>query len=157
MKTFKDATGRTWTVAINTTTAQRVRDLTDINPFDMQKFNEIYSVLRDPIQLVALIYALCKPEIDERNLTPEQFGESLDGQSLRDAWDAFEAELIFFIRALTPGDGDRLQLTLDRLRSLDKLATEKLTEQLKSSKLDESLELEISKAFNSTESLTASS
>ena len=157
MKTFKDATGRTWTVAINTTTAQRVRDLTDINPFDMQKFNEIYSVLRDPIQLVALIYALCKPEIDERNLTPEQFGESLDGQSLRDAWDAFEAELIFFIRALTPGDGDRLQLTLDRLRSLDKLATEKLTEQLKSSKLDESLELEISKAFSSTESLTASS
>ena len=157
MKTFKDATGRTWTVAVNTTTAQRVRDLTDINPFDMQKFNEIYSILRDPIRLVALVYALCKPEIEQRELTPEQFGESLSGQSLRDAWDAFEAELILFIRQLTPGDGERLQATLDRIRSLDDLATEKLTAQIKSSQLDEHLDAEIEKAFNSTGNLSATS
>ncbi len=63
MRTFKDNGGREWTIEINVSTLKRVRGLTGT---DLMQVVEgagglIERLIRDPVLLCDVVYAVCKP------------------------------------------------------------------------------------------------
>ena len=83
MKTFTDRQGRSWTIEINYTTLRRVRAITgiDLTRIVDPKSNVMEQLTGDPFVLFDCLVAILQPQLDERELTPEQFGEALDEES----------------------------------------------------------------------------
>ena len=91
MRQFKDnfgGAGRTWTVEINVATLKRVRGLTGTDLMQVIEGTLIEKLIRDPILLCDIVYAICKPEADAATprITDEEFGKAMAG-------DAIEASL----------------------------------------------------------------
>jgi hypothetical protein len=134
MKTFRDATGREWAVIIHVAAVKRCRALVGVDLYGLvdEGFEKLAKLLGDPVQLVDVLYVLCKQEADDRHLTDEDFGRSLGGDALQHATDAFLAELVDFFpdprvraglqRVITAGRTVRdrmLDLMTDRLAEID--------------------------------------
>jgi hypothetical protein len=101
MKPFKDNEGRTWALSVNVASVERVRDLCNIDLTTIGKFNQkvITELADDPIKLVDVVYAICKPEVDARKLSDVDFGTAMGGDSLDAASDALMSEIADFFRS----------------------------------------------------------
>ena len=106
MKSFKDAKGRVWQLSVNVGTMKRVRALCDIDLYkiieigDDGKAPELLTKLaEDPILLVDVLYAICKPEADAINVSDEAFGEGMVGDAIENATNALLDELVDFFPA----------------------------------------------------------
>lgn len=95
-------------------TIKRVLGLTGVNLIAAVDEPEILKELSaNTIQLVDVLYAAVKPQLDALNLTDEQFGEMLDGGTIEAATEAFLAGLVDFF----PGArGDMLKRVLARAK-----------------------------------------
>jgi hypothetical protein len=88
MGVFKDRTGRDWHVDINVSALRRIRtsglnvDLLDVT--DSSK-DLVQRLLDDPVLLVGVLYEVCRPEIEQRGVTAEEFGEALSDGGVIDA------------------------------------------------------------------------
>ena len=83
MKSFTDRQGRSWTIEINYTSLRRVHALTGINLtriVDPQS-NMMEQLTGDPFVLFDCLVAILQPQLDEKDVTAEQFGEALDEES----------------------------------------------------------------------------
>ena len=77
MKTFTDNTGRTWTLSVTVGTIKRVRalcgvDLANIITMESGKTPNVGLLERlaaDPVLLVDVLFAVCKPEADTKGIT----------------------------------------------------------------------------------------
>lgn len=107
MKLFKDNTGREWTVAVNVAAIKRVRSLLDVNLLEVIEGKLLERLVRDPILLVDVIYALCKPDADAAGITDEQFGTAMAGDAIDAATKAILEELVDF----SPSQRDRTRAT----------------------------------------------
>lgn len=99
MRTFVDNAGRTWTIAINVWAIKRVRGLAGVDLYslvDGSNFEALGKLLQDPISLVDVLFVLCKEEADRLNVSDEDFGRAMAGDSLSRATDAFLAEYTDF-------------------------------------------------------------
>lgn len=119
MKEFRDDQGRPWMVALTVAAADRVRGLVTIDttedvdqpdgsiqrqtravPFDLIDAGTIgktLEVLRTNYTKIGeILYAICRGQVEERNLTKEQFLDGLRGDSLEAAQIAVEQELVDF-------------------------------------------------------------
>ena len=87
MRTFTDNAGRTWTVTVNVDGIKRVRSLLNINLLDVldDGCKLLADLHDDPVLLVDVLYCLCKPEADRLQVTDEQFGRAMSGDSLLQA------------------------------------------------------------------------
>jgi hypothetical protein len=87
---FSDREGREWSVSINVSTIKRVREQAETNLLDVLEDGAklLAALYDDPIRLVEVLYAVCEPQIQQRELTPEQFGEGFAGDILLEAADA---------------------------------------------------------------------
>jgi len=108
MHAFKDNQNREWTVEINVAALKRVRGLTDV---DLMQAIEgsgglIERLVRDPVLLCDVIYAVCKPQADERGVADEAFGEAMAGDAIEHATAALLEELVSFC----PSPRDRANL-----------------------------------------------
>ena len=106
MKTFTDNAGRTWTLAINVDVLKRVRGLVDVNLLDILDGKLIEQLYRDPVLLCDVVYAVCKPEADARNVADEDFGRAMAGDAIEHATKALLEELVNFC----PSPRDRANL-----------------------------------------------
>ena len=106
MKTFTDNAGRTWTVAINVNAIKRVRGLLDVDLLTVLDGPLIEKLYRDPVLLCDVLYAVCKPEADARNVTDEDFGQAMAGDAIEQATKALLEELVDF----SPSPRDRANL-----------------------------------------------
>ncbi|MCR9218211.1 MAG: hypothetical protein NXI14_13545, partial [bacterium] len=79
MRTFKDNQGREWTVEITVAAIKRVRGLAGVDLMEVLEGSNglIEKLVRDPVLLCDVIYAACKPQADERQVTDETFGASM--------------------------------------------------------------------------------
>lgn len=98
MARFVDAMGRDWSVEINVPAMRRVKELTGkhlgkLLENECALFSEITS---DPILFADVLRAICSPQITERNLTAEQFEESLAGDAAERAAEAFWGAVVDF-------------------------------------------------------------
>jgi hypothetical protein len=123
MKTFTDNAGRTWTVAINIDVIKRVRSLLNIDLLDITDGKLVKRLISDPVLLCDVIYVICRPEAEAKNVTDEDFGRAMAGDAIEHATTALLDELVNF----SPNPRDRksaqrvLQKTwqvMDRARDL---------------------------------------
>jgi len=106
MKTFNDNAGRTWTVAINVDAIKRVKGLLDVNLLEIVEGTLIEKLIRDPVLLCDVIYAVCKPQADEQGVSDEDFGRAMAGDAIEHATTALLEELVGF----SPNPRDRANL-----------------------------------------------
>lgn len=83
MKSFTDRQGRSWTIEINYTSLRRVHALTGINLTRIvdPQANVMEQLTGDPFILFDCLVAILQPQLDEKEITAEQFGEALDEES----------------------------------------------------------------------------
>jgi hypothetical protein len=108
MRTFTDNAGRQWQVEINVAALKRVRGLTGT---DLMQAIEgsgglIEKLIRDPVLLCDVVYALCKPEADAKSISDEDFGRAMAGDAIEHATAAVLEELVSFC----PSPRDRANL-----------------------------------------------
>jgi hypothetical protein len=82
---WTDAEGRTWSTAINVNAIRRAKDLVGVNLLDVFDGELLPRLADDPVLLVNTLYAVCKPQADERNVGDEAFGELLVGDAIETA------------------------------------------------------------------------
>ena len=104
MKSFIDNKDRTWMLEVNVATVKRVRALcrVDLNSIvELDKNNKPSAELlerlsSDPVLLVDVLYAVCKPQADKLGITEEDFGEAMAGDAIEQATTALLEEVIDF-------------------------------------------------------------
>ena len=103
MKTFTDNTGRTWTLLVNVATIKRVRALcgVDLNSIieveDGKPTTKLLERLStDPVLLVDVLYAVCRPECEQKGVSDEDFGAAMAGDAIEQATSALMDEVIDF-------------------------------------------------------------
>ena len=103
MKSFTDNTGRTWTLVVNVATVKRVRALCGVDLNSVIEVEDgkpsaklLERLSSDPVLLVDVLYAVCKPECDQRGVSDEDFGAAMAGDSVEAATDALLDEVIDF-------------------------------------------------------------
>ena len=106
MKSFTDNTDRTWTVSITVDAIKRVRGLLEVDLLDAISGNLIERLVKDPILLCDIVYAVCKPEADAQAVNDEDFGRAMAGDAIEQATKALLEELVSF----SPSPRDRANL-----------------------------------------------
>lgn len=154
MKTFVDNAGRTWIVTINVNTIKRVRGLVDVNLLEILDGALIEKFIRDPVLLCDVVYAVCKLEADERNISDEDFGRAMAGDAIEHATRALLEELVNF--SPSPRDRANLQRILETTwRVMDK-ARDLVEARLSSNEIDQTIEQALSSVSDSSGSAPAS-
>lgn len=143
MRAFKDRHGREWLVEITVGSIRSVRDLIKVDLYGLidDRLAGMQALLRDPVRLVDVIYVLCRSQCRERSIDDIAFGESLAGESLAAAGEAFtEAFFDFFpdrgvaatLHKMTAkGRAAMAILHREADEDLDKISPESLAETLK--------------------------
>lgn len=91
-----DNLDRTWSTAITVNTVKRVQQLTGVNLLAVFDGGLLNRLADDPILLVNTLYAVCKPQADQRDVTEEAFGELLVGDTIERAAEALVRGIIDF-------------------------------------------------------------
>ncbi len=137
MKTFNDNAGRTWTVAINVDCIKRVKTLLAVNLLDAIEGKLIEQLVSDPVLLCDVIYAICKPEADTKEISDEEFGRAMAGDAIDHATTALLEELVDFFPS---GKRQVLAKALEKLKTFQTKAVETAGKRLDDPKLDQQLE-----------------
>jgi len=99
MKTFRDAQGREWSLTINVASLKRVNDALglDLTQIVDPDSDVVAKLTGDMFLLFECLCTLLQPQLDQHDVSPEAFGESLDEESTEKAATAlFEAIIDFF-------------------------------------------------------------
>ena len=109
MKTFSDATKRSWEIALTIGSAKRVKSLLGIDLLQPEEGDPplLTRLGTDEMLLCDIIYCLVKPQADAAGITDEQFGELLGGEVILAAQTALYEELIDFFQQRGRADRGR--------------------------------------------------
>lgn len=155
MRTFTDNAGRTWTIAINVDAVKRVRGMLDVNLLEIVEGTLIERLIRDPVLLCDVVYAVCKPEADEKGISDEEFGRAMAGDAIEHATKALLEELVGF--SPSPRDRANLQRVLETTWKVMDRARDLIEARLESGELDRMVEQALATASASSGSAPASS
>lgn len=105
-KKFKDTKGREWSIKITFGTLENIHEEvgTDI-------LSDPTSVSLEPRKWVEMIWIAIEDSARDMGVSPEDFGKSLDGPSLRSGMDAFMEDLSDFLLPLMPEQSAVLSAT----------------------------------------------
>ncbi|MCC7105929.1 MAG: hypothetical protein IT307_12365 [Chloroflexi bacterium] len=134
MRSFKDNQGRQWSVEINVTAIKRVRGLTGEDLMQVIEGTLIEKLIRDPVLLCDVVYAICKPEADARTVSDEEFGKAMAGDAIEAATTAVLEELVGFCPS--PRDRANLGRVLQATRKVMDRARDLVEKKLDSGELD---------------------
>ncbi|HYD00780.1 MAG TPA: hypothetical protein VEB22_06085 [Phycisphaerales bacterium] len=138
MHTFKDNTGRQWSVEINVAALKRVRGLTGTDLMQVMEGTGglIEKLIRDPVLLCDVVYALCKPQADAASpaVSDEEFGRAMAGDAIEAATGAVLEELVSFCPS--PRDRANLGRVLAATRKVMDRARDLVEKKLDSGELD---------------------
>ncbi len=138
MKTFTDNAGRSWTVEINVAALKRVRSMAGIDLLEVLEGTLIERLVRDPVLLCDAVYAVCKPQADERELSDEDFGRAMAGDAIEAATAALLEELVSFCPS--PRDRRNLGRILEQTRTVMDRARDLIEQRLDSGELERAAE-----------------
>jgi len=143
MRTFNDNAGRTWTVAINVGAIKRVKGLLDLNLLEIVEGTLIERFISDPVLLCDVIYAVCKPEADEKSITDEDFGRAMAGDAIEHATKALLDELVGFLP--NPRDRANLGTVLAKARTAQERLRDLVERQIAGGLIDRVMSAELEK------------
>jgi len=154
MKTFNDNAARSWTVQVNVDAIKRVRDLAQVNLLEVVEGKLLERLISDPILLCDVIYCLCKPEADTKNVSDADFGRAMAGDAIDGATTALLEELVDFF----PQAKRRvLAKALAKLQKLQTAALAAVETRLDSPELDRQMAARLAQLENSSGSALESS
>ena len=145
MRTFKDNADRQWTLAINVDTIRRVRAMLAVDLLEAVEGKLIERLVGDPILLCDVIYVICKPEADQKNISDEDFGRAMAGDAIDLATSSLLEELVDFFPK------NRRQLlakALVKFRDLETKAIELVNQQLDDPNLEAKLMSELQRTLS---------
>ena len=134
MRSFKDNQGRQWSVEVNVTAIKRVRGLTGEDLMQVIEGTLIEKLIRDPVLLCDVVYAICKPEADACSVSDEEFGKAMAGDAIEAATTAVLEELVGFCPS--PRDRANLGRVLQATRKVMDRARDLVEKKLDSGELD---------------------
>ena len=134
MRSFKDNQGGQWSVEINVTAIKRVRGLTGEDLMQVIEGTLIEKLIRDPVLLCDVVYAICKPEADACSVSDEEFGKAMAGDAIEAATTAVLEELVGFCPS--PRDRANLGRVLQATRKVMDRARDLVEKKLDSGELD---------------------
>ena len=140
MKTFTDNTGRTWTLSVTVGTIKRVRALCGVDLANIIKTPNVGLLERlasDPVLLVDVLFAVCKPEADTKGITDEEFGRAMAGDAIELAATALLDEIIDFF---PEAKRKVFRKILDASRRFEARSKQALTELLEDPAFDEKID-----------------
>lgn len=119
MKTFTDAAGRTWTLALNLGTAMAVKDRLGVDLLQPEAGDPplLTRLGTDEMLLAEVICALLEPQFETHRVRPEDVRMAFDGRTLLAAQQAFYEELIDFFRQR--GRTDRARALATQLKLIE--------------------------------------
>jgi len=144
MKVFKDNAGREWTVEINVAALKRVKSLTEVDLLGVLDGTLIERLIADPVLLCDAVYAVCKPQADERSVTDEDFGRAMAGDAIEHATEALLEELVGFCPS--PRDRANLGRVLKATREVMDKARDIVEARLDSGELEKAAEQALAQA-----------
>jgi hypothetical protein len=147
MRTFTDSEGREWSVAVNVSTIKRVRGLIDVDLLDVLGGKLVERFISDPVVLCDTLYAVCKPQADERGVSDEDFGRAMSGDAIEHATKALLGELVSFCPS--PRDRKHLGLVLEKTEAAMEKARDVVSARIESGELDRAIDQAIDKAAHS--------
>ncbi len=144
---FTDDGGRDWPVTITVATVKRVRSLCDVDLMAiLDKSGALLArFMDDPAILGDVLYVVCKAQADERQITDEQFGELLAGDTLQNATDVFLEALVDFFPHETRRKA--LRRLLEKIAKVQGIVLDKAMTQLEDPELDKCMEEAVAKAL----------
>jgi hypothetical protein len=119
---FTDAKGREWRIALTYGVMQQVKEDLGIDLLVVQNGVVQSQGLNDLKAFVNLLFVVCEDQAKEQSLSDVDFGRSLDGTSLKEAFAAFQAEYDDFFQ-FSPVTQEILRTSL----GIAKEATDQLT------------------------------
>ncbi len=161
MKTFTDNTGRTWTLSVTVGTIKRVRALCGVDlaniitiaPGEKPKVDLLEQLASDPVLLVDVLYAVCKPEADSKGVSDEDFGRAMAGDAIELATSALLDEVIDFFPAVKRQVFSKILNATRRFETQSKQALEDfLKDPELDSKIDQAIEALMMSSSTSQES-----
>jgi len=119
MKTFTDAAGRTWTLALTLGTAMKVKAKLDIDLLQPEAGNPplLTRLGTDEMLLGEVLCAMLEGQFEAHRVTDEDVRSSFDGQTLLAAQKAFYEELIDFFRSR--GRSDRAKAVAKQMALIE--------------------------------------
>jgi len=154
MKTFNDNAGRTWTIAINVDAIKRVRSLLDVDLLEIVDGKLIERLIRDPVLLCDVVYAVCKPEADAKDVSDEEFGRAMAGDAIEHATKALLEDLVGF--SPSPRDRANLQRVLQTTWNVMDKARDLIEQRIESGELEKVVERALANAGSSSGAAPAS-
>jgi hypothetical protein len=115
MRTFKDTTGREWTLNVTTLTVKQVKNETGVllTGLFSDGCKAIGDLSVDVVLLVDVIWCICKAQAN--GITADEFAASLGGDALGDAGTALMHSVADFFTSQDQRDG--LNEILDKLEA----------------------------------------
>lgn len=148
MKSFTDNLGRAWTLVVNVAAIKRVRALCDVDLnaiVEIDKDNNPSTKLlerlsSDPVLLVDVLYAVCKPDCDQKNVSDQDFGAAMAGDAIDHATAALLDEIVDFFP-----EAKRLAFKkiLAATRRFEEIAKKRLETMLQDGQFEEKLVSEL--------------
>ena len=155
MKCFVDNAGRSWTLAINVDAIKRVRGLLNVDLLEIVEGKLIDRLIRDPVLLCDVVYAVCKPEADVQGVSDEDFGRSMAGDAIEHATKALLEELVGF----SPSPRDRVNLgrVLEKTWAVMDRARDVIEARIKGGEIEKAVEQALASVGTSSGAAPASS
>lgn len=101
MRTFTDANGQCWSIVVTVDTIRRVRQLASVDLMQVVGGKLLEQIAADPVLLVDVLAAVCKPQMDARATTPADFGAAMHGDAIDQAAQALLQGLADFFPSPT--------------------------------------------------------
>jgi len=155
MRQFVDNAERSWTVEINVDAIRRVRGLTGVNLIEAIDGELATRLMRDPVLLCDVLYAVCKPAADKGGITDEDFGRSMRGDVIEHATKALLEELVDF--SPNPRDRANLGKVIETMARVQDRARDLVEAKLAGGALEHLAETELAKIESQLERLNAGS
>ena len=147
MKTFRDTAGREWCITVDVNAVKRVMkapieffgEPLRVNLLSLVEPNcDLLKKMADyPPLICDVVYALCKPQCNEKNVTDEEFGRAMGGDVLQNVLECLIEETIDFFPEYRR---KFLRKVLEKGRAFDLRVKEMRTTRLNSGELDAAID-----------------
>lgn len=93
---FTDSKARVWRLEFNIPICRRLKSEVGFDIGDLQEGKALIQMVMDPMKFAQVLWLLCESQADRDKVTEEQFGQSLNGDALDDAFVALNGAVVNF-------------------------------------------------------------
>ncbi len=144
MHKFTDAKGREWRIELTYGVLDQIKDDLGIDLLDVQNGGAQSQKLGFDLRaFINLLFVVCEDQAKEAAIDDVAFGRSLGGSSLKEAFDAFQAEYVDFFQ-FSPATQEILTTSLgtakEATETLTKMAVEEINSEATKAAIQQKLE-----------------